>query len=98
PRVSIVVSSTGSPLPRNKTITWKGLCRVTDDGETKRWFYPELAAALHDDPARQAAFVTFLDTPRRVVLEVEPSQRIGFDGSKMRRATDEWIASASASA
>ena len=31
PRVCIVVTSTGSPLPRNKAITWKGTCKVHDD-------------------------------------------------------------------
>lgn len=92
PRVSIVVTSTGSPLPRNMTVTYKGLCTVHDDRATKAWFYPELAAALQgDDPVRQAQFVRFLDSPRRVVLEVEPTQRIGYDGRKMGRATREWI-------
>ena len=28
PRVCVVVTSTGSPLPRNKAITWKGTCTV----------------------------------------------------------------------
>jgi hypothetical protein len=90
PRVCIVVTSTGSPLPRNKAITWKGTCTVHDDPETKAWFYPELAAALEPDPARREAFVGFLDSPRRVVLEVEPVQRIGYDGAKMARATARW--------
>jgi hypothetical protein len=38
------------------------------------------------------AFVEFLDSPRRVVLEIEPTQRIGYDGAKMGRATKEWMA------
>jgi len=93
PRVCVVVTSTGSPLPRNKAVTWKGTCVVHDDDETKSWFYPALAAALQgDDEARQATFVTFLDSPRRVVLEVEPTQRIGYDGAKMAKATAEWMA------
>ncbi len=97
PRVCIVVTSTGSPLPRNKAITWKGTCTVHDDDETKAWFYPELAAALQpgDGPKAEAgreAFVAFLDSPRRVILEVEPTQRIGYDGAKMGRATAEWMA------
>src|SRR6201989_2562888 len=46
PRVCVVVTSTGSPLPRNKAITWKGTCVVHDDRATKEWFYPELARAL----------------------------------------------------
>jgi hypothetical protein len=93
PRVCIVVTSTGSPLPRNKAITWKGICTVHDSREVKDWFYPDFATALRgDDPARRDPFVEFLDSPRRVVLEVEPTQRIGYDGAKMGAATAEWIA------
>jgi general stress protein 26 len=93
PRVSIVVTSTGSPLPRNKTVTYKGMCTVRDDQETKDWFYAELAEALNrGNPERAKAFQSFLDSPRRVILEVEPTQRIGYDGAKMGKATSEWIA------
>jgi general stress protein 26 len=93
PRVCVVVTSTGSPLPRNKAITWKGTCTVHDSREVKDWFYGELAGALNpDDPARAEQFRVFLDSPRRVVLEVEPIQRIGYDGAKMRAATNEFLA------
>ena len=92
PRVCIVVTSTGSPLPRNKAITWKGTCTLHDDADTKAWFYPELAGALYPDPSKAAWFEKFLDSPRRVILEVEPTQRIGYDGAKMGKATTEWIA------
>ena len=93
PRVCIVVTSTGSPLARNKAITWKGLCTIHDDRETKDWFYPELSAALRpDDQVAQDLFTQFLDSPRRVVLEVEPTQRIGYDGAKMGAATEAWMA------
>ena len=92
PRVCIVVTSTGSPLPRNKTVTWKGTCALHDGRDVKDWFYPEFATALMGDGARRDAFVEFLDSPRRVVLEVTPTQRIGYDGAKMARATAEWIA------
>ncbi|WP_116997229.1 pyridoxamine 5'-phosphate oxidase family protein [Desertimonas flava] len=94
PRVCVVVTSTGSPLPRNKTVTWKGTCTLHDDQETKDWFYPELSRAINpDDPARAKAFQSFLDSPRRVILRVEPTERIGYDGAKMRAATAEWIES-----
>ncbi len=92
PRVCIVVTSTGSPLPRNKTVTWKGTCTLHEDDDTKAWFYPELAGALQPDPVRAETFRTFLDSPRRVIFEVEPIQRIGYDGAKMAKATAEWIA------
>ena len=91
PRVSIVVTSTGSSLPRNKTVTWKGTCVVRDDQETKDWFYPELAHALMGEGERADWFEKFLDSPRRIVLEVTPIQRIGYDGAKMGKATAAWI-------
>ena len=47
PRVCVVVTSTGSPLPRNKAVTWKGTCTVHDDRAIKDWFYGELATALN---------------------------------------------------
>ncbi len=93
PRVCIVVTSTGSPLPRNKAVTWKGTCTVRDDRETKDWFYPALAAALRPTPEERQAFAKLLDSPRRVILEVEPTQRIGYDGAKMGQATADWNAS-----
>ena len=96
PRVCVVVTSTGSPMPRNKAITWKGTCTVHDDAETKAWYYPALAEALWPgNEAGQAAFVSFLDSRRRVILEVEATQRIGYDGSKMAKATADWLATRS---
>jgi hypothetical protein len=93
PRVCVVVTSTGSPLPRNKTVTWKGTCTVHDDHATKDWFYPELAIALRGlDQRAVDTFVAFLDSPRRVVIQVEPVQRIGYDGAKMGKATAKWLA------
>lgn len=92
PRVSVVVTSTGSPLPRNKAVTWKGTCVIHDDRDVKDWFYPDLAQALRgSDPVQRDAFARFLDSPRRVILEVKPIQRIGYDGAKMGKATAEWI-------
>jgi general stress protein 26 len=99
PRVCVVVTSTGSPLPRNKAITWKGTCTVLDDRETKDWFFPELAGALRGPNTDAAAlFVKFLDSPRRVVLRVDPVQRIGYDGAKMAEYTAEWVTAQAADA
>jgi hypothetical protein len=65
---------------------------VHDSPEIKEWFYPELAEALQGhSPERRDAFAEFLDSPRRVVLEVTPTQRIGYDGWKMGKATSEWM-------
>ena len=50
----------------------------------KAWFYPALAAKVRPDSAeQQAAFVHHLDTPGRVVIEVVPGKRIGFDSEQM---------------
>lgn len=93
PRVSICVSSGGSGIRRARTVTYKGICTIRDDADTKSWFYPALAAAIHpDDEKMQAFFVKFLDSPGRLVFEVEPTKRIGFDGAKMSKATADWIA------
>ena len=83
PRVCIVVTSTGAHgVPNRRTVTYKGICTLHTDDDTKAWFYPELAAALHPDPDRSRHFARFLDSPNRVILEVEPTQRIAFDGTK----------------
>jgi general stress protein 26 len=88
PRVCVVVTSTGSPVPRNKAVTYKGTCVLHDSREVKDWFYPELSRALQG-PNEEAVknFAMFLDSPRRVILEVQPTQRIGYDGAKMGIAT-----------
>ena len=92
-RVCIVVTSRGSGLPGSQAITWKGTCTVhKDDQALKDWFYPELSAALNPDPERAKWFQEFLDSPRRVILEVAPTQRIGYDGAKMGKDTATWIA------
>ena len=93
PRVCVVVTSTGSPLPRNKTVTWKGMCTLHEGRDVKDWFFPEFATALYGTGPKRDAFIDFLDSPRRVVLEVTPMQRIGYDGAKMGRATADWMAS-----
>ena len=93
PRVSIVVSSLGSGLPPMKTVTYKGLCTVHEDRATTEWFLPAFAANLgRGDEEWQKAYIAKLDTPRRVILEVVPQQRIGFDGDKLYRGADRWAA------
>src|SRR3954447_4121193 len=88
PRVAVCVTSKGSGLARNRTVTYKGRCTVHEDEVTRRWFYPALAAAVRpDDAAGQERFARFLDSPGRVILEVETEGRIGFDGAKRAAAT-----------
>lgn len=91
PRVSIAVTSKGSGITVSKSLTYKGTCVLHDDEETKAWFYPEFAGVLRSDsPEKAASFAAHLDSPGRVVLEVVPDKRVGFDSAKM------WAAAPSA--
>ncbi len=83
PRVSIVVTSTGTKLGGGKSITAKGRCVVHEDRETKDWFYPEFAMHLQREERAAEGFAKFLDSPIRVILEVVPEKWITYDGAKM---------------
>lgn len=83
PRVSVVVTSTGSKLGGGKSATAKGRCIVHEDRETKDWFYPEFSAHLQPSAEAAETFCEFLDSPLRVVLEVVPEKWITYDGVKM---------------
>jgi hypothetical protein len=86
PRVAIAVSSRGTDIGTSQAVTYKGDAVVHEDAETKAWFYPALAARVRPESAeRQAAFVQHLDTPGRVVIEIRPTARIGFDAENMFR-------------
>ena len=83
PRVSIVVTSTGTKLAAGKSITAKSRCSVHEDAETKAWFYPAFARHLYPDEKQARAFAENLDSPLRIVLEVVPEKWITYDGVKM---------------
>ena len=83
PRVSIVVTSTGTKLGAGKSITVKGRASVHEDAATKTWFYPEFARHLYPKPDAALSFAKFLDSPLRIVLEVVPEKWITYDGTKM---------------
>ncbi len=83
PRVSVVVTSTGTALGPGRSLTAKGSCRIHEDDETKSWFYPAFSRHLHRDEKRARRFEAFLDSPLRVVLEVVPEKWISYDGTKM---------------
>jgi nitroimidazol reductase NimA-like FMN-containing flavoprotein (pyridoxamine 5'-phosphate oxidase superfamily) len=75
PRVSVVVTSTGTKLGPSKTITVKGRVRVHEDAATKAWFYPALASLVQrGDPEATRRFAEF---------EVTPEKWIPYDGEKM---------------
>ena len=83
-RVALSVSSVGTSLGPARGITVKGRCVIRDDRPTKDWFYPALSAAVVPGDARgQKAFGAMLDSPNRVIFEVEPLQWFTFDAIKM---------------
>ena len=84
PRVAIAISSRGTDIGISQSVTYKGIATVHEDDATKAWFYPALAAFVRpDDESQAAAFAEHLDSPGRVVIEVEPTKRIGFDSQAM---------------
>jgi general stress protein 26 len=84
PRVAMAVTSRGTDIGISQAVTYQGTAVVHDDDEVKAWFYPALAARVRPDNAeQQAAFVHHLDSPGRVVIEIKPGRRIGFDSEKM---------------
>lgn len=88
PRASIAVSSRGTDIGVSQSLTLKGDVILHEDAATKAWFYPALAARVRPgDTAQQAAFASFLDSPRRIVIELIPELRIGFDSENMFKGT-----------
>ena len=93
PRVVIVINSTGSPLGKSKTVTYKGTAVIHDDRATKEWFYPALAERIMKKFGQERVdlFAKFLDSPRRVVIEVTPGLRVAYDGAKKEAATQRSV-------
>ena len=83
PRVSVVVTSTGTSLGGGKTVTAKGRAIVHEDRTTKDWFYAAFSTHLNPDPVAAEEFQKRLDSPLRVVIEVVPEKYISYDGVKM---------------
>ena len=89
PRVCVVITSSGTAMKPNKTVTYKCTAQIHEDDDTKAWFYPALAERLQGRYGEQAVkeFAIMLDSPRRVIFELTPGLRVGYDGDKMRAAT-----------
>ncbi len=86
PRVAIAISSRGTDIGVSQTVTYKGNAIVHDDEVVKAWLFASLAARVRPgDIDQQSAFVHHLDTPDRVVIEIVPDVRIGFDAENMFR-------------
>ncbi len=89
PRVSIAVTSKGSSVTERRSITYKCNAIVHMDRETLDWVLPEFASAMRPgEPEKAEAFRQMLDSPERVVLELIPATRIGFDSAKMWKAAE----------
>ena len=87
PKSCVIISGDGTELGPDRTLTLKTRCTVHDDRETLDWFYRAFAKALHPtDESAQQAMVDMFDTPRRVVLELEPVKAISYDGMKLAMA------------
>ena len=87
PKSCVIVSSEGTALGRDQTITAKTTATVHEDRAVMDWFYPALAEKMNpDNKERQDWFVEMLDSPRRVVIELEPVKWITYDGVKLAEA------------
>ncbi len=85
PRVSVAVSGVGAKTMTG-TATMKGTATFHDDDATKEWFYRALAKKVRpDNQAGEDAFYSLLDSPLRVILEIEPVKWITYDGKKAAR-------------
>jgi hypothetical protein len=88
PRVAVAITSRGTKIGVSQAITYKGAAVIHDDEDNKAWFYPALAARVRPESAdQQASFVKHLATEGRVLIELVPDGRIGFDAEDMFRGS-----------
>jgi hypothetical protein len=89
PAVAVAISSRGTDIGISQAVTYKGRATVHEASVHQDWFYPALAARVRpDDAKKQAAFIGHLDAPGRVIIEIEPTVRIGFDAENMFAGTE----------
>lgn len=89
PRVCIAISSKGSSIKERQSLTYKCEAIVHTDRETLDRILPDFAATMRPgDPEKAAAFLKMLDSPERVVVELIPVKRVGFDSAKMWAASE----------
>ena len=87
PQSCVIISGDGTELGPDRTVTLKTLATIHEDRETLTWFYEAFSRALHpEDEHGRRALAAMLDTPRRVVLELEPVKVISYDGGKLAAA------------
>jgi general stress protein 26 len=68
PRVSLVVSSTGTGSTGRQMLAIRGVAIVHKERKTKDWFFPKFAQRLA--PKDPQSFIRLLDSENRVVIEV----------------------------
>ncbi len=86
PKSSVIVSGENAASGwRDFTVTAKTMATVHDGvQELKDWFYPALADRMNPGrPERAAAFRDRVDSPGRVIIELEPVKWITYDGAKV---------------
>jgi hypothetical protein len=83
PQSCVIVSSEGTWLGGDVTTTAKTLATVHDDDAVRSWFYPRLAERQRSDDDDRAEFLRRLDTPGRVIIELEPVDWITYDGVRL---------------
>jgi general stress protein 26 len=84
PRAAIAMTSRGTDIGISQALTYKGDVILHDDEPTLTWLYRALAEKVRPgDPSKQDAFVAHLDTPGRIVIELVPDKRVGFDSEVM---------------
>ena len=87
PESCVVIGGDGTELGPERTLTLKTRATVHEDRETLEWFLPRFCDALHPGaPEASAGMQAMMDTPRRVVIELEPIKRISYDGMKLAEA------------
>ena len=87
PESCVVIGGEGTELGPDRTLTFKTRATVHEDRETLEWFLPRFCDAVHpDNPDASAGMQAMMDTPRRVVIELEPVKTISYDGGKLTEA------------
>ena len=69
PRVSIIVSNAGTALEGRRMLALRGMCTLHRDAEAKARVFGPFAAKLA--PGGEAAFIALMDSPKRVIFEVQ---------------------------
>ena len=72
--------------PREELLVVVAANRRHDDDRVRSWFYPRLAERQRSTDTERAEFLRRLDTPGRVVIELEPVDWITYDGVRLESA------------